>query len=63
MFLWDRRARDLITTDEMELKLTSEKITKRAREMISALESEFPAAAISFKVCLDPSLQHAKQAP
>nr|CAB3462217.1 unnamed protein product [Digitaria exilis] len=56
MFLWDRRARDLITTDEMELKLTSEKITKRAREMISALESEFPAAAISFKVCLDPSL-------
>ncbi|KAF8661171.1 hypothetical protein HU200_057281 [Digitaria exilis] len=33
----------------MEIKLTSEKITKRAREMISALESEFPAAAISFK--------------
>ncbi|CAL4939427.1 unnamed protein product [Urochloa decumbens] len=48
MFLWDRCARDL-TTDEMEIKLTSERITKRAREMINALESDFPAAAISFK--------------
>lgn len=46
MFLWDRCARDL-TAAEMEIKLTSEKITKRAREMIDALESEFPAAAIS----------------
>jgi hypothetical protein len=40
MFLLDLCAGNLATDDEMEIRLTSEKISKRAREMTNVLESE-----------------------
>jgi len=54
MFLLDL-CTGITTDDKMEIRQTSEKISKLACEMANVLESEFPAAAVSLKVCL-PSL-------
>ena len=56
LFLLDLCTESITTDDKMEIRVTSEKISKRAREMANVLESDqFPAAAVSLKVCL-PSL-------
>lgn len=50
LFLLDLCTESITTDDKMEIRVTSEKISKRAREMANVLESDqFPAAAVSLK--------------
>lgn len=52
MFLLKCRAGVFTENVEIKISRTSDRITKRARETTTnALESEFPAAAVAFKVC------------
>lgn len=54
LFPWNKYA-TLFPNEDQEIRQVSDKDTKHVQEMVNALKAEFPAAAVSLKVCLRPS--------
>ncbi|CAO2183479.1 unnamed protein product [Urochloa humidicola] len=49
MYMWESRHKEFFPSDDIEVRLLSDKITKCVHQMTNEMESEFPAAAVALK--------------